>query len=937
MPTAETICSSNPAVHGWATVDAEAWPDTITWGANPGAGVGADRFEARFESVERTSDNLFDHPDNQYGPSGGDFGQPRPTRVLQRLWVCTVGADGQTTPACGASGATWGTTGVYEFTTDYSLKSDCETSCDPNDTKLTLKELKVLGQDPTTPPPSYPGLPGVAFRYNADRGTGDWANPDWNRLNGVPLNYQRYQGGGGHNGALGFTYENIGPTVAPPVQPQIFANRRRVIRKTVDNGLGQVDTWQYAYEQPELNSVGWQIGGYNADGTTNDTQQYPNSAALYLARMGSTNPSANDPYLLTRSGQEFRGHAHVIETDPTGARIEHWFYQGDIRAGVDPACTLTAGGNNWTYTALGVTAAPSYDGDGCFVALRTRDFLKGREWKTETKAADGTLLQRVEHNFVVDFRSYSWEPENGVWSAWSRENQRVTSAFEGAGGAVARTINYDYSTAYQDGGGQYGNLTRIAEYDGDLRANSAAPRLRLTEHWYNTRDDGTNYLVNALQQEAIRVGDADPELALAAYFYDGNGTGGTLQFGVGATGDLTLVRKFANASGKASGADSGFRYDPFGNQTQETSYAGYASVGAQAGNKFDAPGGGSAARTTTITYDPFFHAFPVTRQRPTVNGLTLTDQAAYDYCLGVMTGVTDPTGAVTTATYDPFGRMTALVKPYDNAAAPTTFIDYYDWDFPIRYIVSQREIAGNAGAHRPTMTFYDGVGRTIQTKRETLDGAQTVVTDYAYDGLDRLRPLAQPRYHTTATAGSDEFWGYSAANQGDQPVTFATTTYDALGRVRTTTTPDNRTTTTTYYQATVGTAASTVDANGHKTRRETDLFGRLRAVLEYSGTTDDATDRYRFEATTTYAYDPRDLLTQVTDAQGNVSAMGYDGLGRKTVMHDPDMGGLDLRLQPRRHDRDADRRQGAGDELHLRRPLAPDDPRHARRRARGHL
>jgi YD repeat-containing protein len=43
-------------------------------------------------------------------------------------------------------------------------------------------------------------------------------------------------------------------------------------------------------------------------------------------------------------------------------------------------------------------------------------------------------------------------------------------------------------------------------------------------------------------------------------------------------------------------------------------------------------------------------------------------------------------------------------------------------------------------------------------------------------------------------------------------------------------------------------------------------------------------------ATTDYGYGVRDELLQVTDAADNVTSMTYDLLGRKTAMHDPDMG-----------------------------------------------
>jgi hypothetical protein len=41
---------------------------------------------------------------------------------------------------------------------------------------------------------------------------------------------------------------------------------------------------------------------------------------------------------------------------------------------------------------------------------------------------------------------------------------------------------------------------------------------------------------------------------------------------------------------------------------------------------------------------------------------------------------------------------------------------------------------------------------------------------------------------------------------------------------------------------------------------------------------------------TRYEYDLNDKLTRITDAQGNVKVLAYDGLKRKTFMDDPDRG-----------------------------------------------
>jgi len=65
-------------------------------------------------------------------------------------------------------------------------------------------------------------------------------------------------------------------------------------------------------------------------------------------------------------------------------------------------------------------------------------------------------------------------------------------------------------------------------------------------------------------------------------------------------------------------------------------------------------------------------------------------------------------------------------------------------------------------------------------------------------------------------------------------------------------------------------------------------------VLEYSGTT----EPYPLYATTAYTYDARDLLIGVTDASGNVTTIGFDSLGRKVSMSDPDMGAWSYTYDP---------------------------------------
>ena len=370
--------------------------------------------------------------------------------------------------------------------------------------------------------------------------------------------------------------------------------------------------------------------------------------------------------------------------------------------------------------------------------------------------------------------------------------------------------------------------------------------------------------------------------------------------------DLTLSRKYFDAPQVADqpggttwhGNDLAYGYDVYGNRTTTTTYTvgGTRTKGAGGALSYGPAGDGSAGRTVTTAYDPTFNTFPTLVTQPTVTAsgaaLAMTEGAGYDYRMGTLTSVTGPNGAATTVTagYDLFGRLTSIVKPGDSAQYPTTQATYYDGAIPFRYTVVQREGAGSSGGTRPSTLTYDGLGRQIQTKRESVDGQQNIVTDTRYDGLGRAIQQSQPRYVNETP--SDTFWTYTPVPAGG--VNWTSTGYDGAGRALDVTMPDNTVTRTRYYTATVGQAASVTDANGHKTRREMDLSGRLRTVIEYTA----ATEPYAVYATTAYAYDGRDLLKTVTDQAGNVTAIGYDSLGRKVSMADPDMGAWSYAYDP---------------------------------------
>ncbi|HEX6290957.1 MAG TPA: hypothetical protein VFZ66_17360, partial [Herpetosiphonaceae bacterium] len=757
-----------------------------------------------------------------------------------------------------------GTTG-YELVRQYrlgyadsaaSVRSDRSTG----QRVLTLASIQQVGKDGSTV------LPATTFGYVP---TGQ---PGANRLQTM---------NNGQGGQVQFTYEPVWAITPPGECACLYQNFYRVkevrrIESAVTPSAPTTLLTTYEYANPALND--------SAHAAT----------VIYAAFPPSGNGDSR-PFLARQENREFRGHELAIERQYNGADTTapllsvqlQWFFQGHT-----DGC------------AVQVVNSRVVE-DACFQQMVERESWKGRAYQTETRAPDGTVLQRAQTAFARQelpfFGSDSSVPDAasksnhykraGLWRAFLYERQRVNEAVEGSATPVSTTTKYTYDPALQTGGTQYGNLTTIEEFVG----SSTTPE-RVTQRFYATRDDASGYLVDRVWQEVIK--DRQGRfLALSASFYDGNASAGPL----GARGMLTQLRKYYDVPLQTSltnvtlhSSDASFTYDAYGNRLTETTYA---EAGTRLYNgssvSYSAPGNGSAASTTTTTYDGTFHVFAVQVTPPTVSGVTLTEQAEYDYRLGTLTKVIDPNNVATLAEYDVFGRMVKLIKPGDSSAYPTVEALYRDFEQPFRYVQRQREVSGQSG-YRSTQTFYDGLGRKIQTKRESVDLAQNIVSDTRYDAAGNAVQESQPRY---LNERGSAFGSYTAPGSA---VRWTTISYDALGRPLDVARPDGAIVRHRYFLHSGVQLHDAVDANRQRTVTHTDALGRCVQVDEYAGDCHAAwpvyacaaphTTAWTLAAATRYRYTPLDLLDQVTDAHGNVTDMTYDSLGRKLTMSDPDMG-----------------------------------------------
>lgn len=273
---------------------------------------------------------------------------------------------------------------------------------------------------------------------------------------------------------------------------------------------------------------------------------------------------------------------------------------------------------------------------------------------------------------------------------------------------------------------------------------------------------------------------------------------------------------------------------------------------------------------------------------------------------------TDPTGKVTTATYDALGRSKAVWFPDRNKASGQSSSISYD------YVVSRSGVnavktstLGADGSRRHVSTgIFDGLLRQIQTQTESLDGHHT--------GADAARVVVSTLYDTAGRVGqtsggmvapgSPAMGLVTARNGAHQAPSYTQVSYDGAGRATSerfyTGNPSNpdhlRWRTTTAYNAHLTTVVP--PDGGTPTRTINDAKGRTIELREYlrdprrdaAADTPAEVEDLPYQGTT-YTYNAAGLLTVVTDPDANEWTYAYDRHGRQTDAVDPDAGAASTR------------------------------------------
>ncbi|MBI4332947.1 MAG: hypothetical protein HY673_16900, partial [Chloroflexi bacterium] len=244
------------------------------------------------------------------------------------------------------------------------------------------------------------------------------------------------------------------------------------------------------------------------------------------------------------------------------------------------------------------------------------------------------------------------------------------------------------------------------------------------------------------------------------------------------------------------------------------------------------PGG----RSVTTTYDAIYRTYPVAETiSPTVNGVTQRQTAAYDYRFAKPTALTDTANlAATSYAYDTFGRTVKVWQPTEpTSVKPTQQVTITDGSpgVPTMVLVESRTDLG--GTNTPALyrqwSFYDGLGRLVQTQADSDTAGQVMVKSIGYDALGRKDKESVAITNTTPVTYRTPVW----ANL--QKTSYA---YDALGRTVKATAPDGSVSLNAYS----GWGTATRDGNGHGKFFHADAFGRLAKVEEPLTTYQDTFD-----------------------------------------------------------------------------------------------
>ncbi|MFD3469694.1 ricin-type beta-trefoil lectin domain protein [Streptomyces sp. NPDC058682] len=265
-----------------------------------------------------------------------------------------------------------------------------------------------------------------------------------------------------------------------------------------------------------------------------------------------------------------------------------------------------------------------------------------------------------------------------------------------------------------------------------------------------------------------------------------------------------------------------------------------------------------------------------------------TETTKVDPARGLPLEVADANSRKTTLAYDELGRSTAVwtasQKPATDKAALTFSYQVSEHEPPT---VVSRTLRDN-GTYATTVEISDGLLRPRQTQTDALGGGR-LVTD-TFHSANGTVTRTNNGYYAEGAPAQDIFVPETVFHVPNS----TKTAYDGTGRpVRTTELHADvaKSSTVTRYEGDWTLTRTGMSADGsaplagsRSSKTWRDALGRTTLVQQYT-----AADLTTWNDTS-YGYDAKGKLAQVSDPAGNKWAYTYDARGRMVSSDDPDMG-----------------------------------------------
>jgi RHS repeat-associated protein len=468
----------------------------------------------------------------------------------------------------------------------------------------------------------------------------------------------------------------------------------------------------------------------------------------------------------------------------------------------------------------------------------TDEVLKGREIGNDVRAETGTLFTRRESTIIPRVYAKGTDGRSVTGAELREEN---TWIFEGTTEPVMVRQAWTYD--------EYGNALTHAQFgrvvDGDPMAGGDES---LVERSY--ANDPTTWILGRLYEETTTDVKA-ARVSGTRRYYDGPAFEG---LPLGQIGDGLLTREDHWVEGDIWIRAKRLRRDEFGNVVEELSPRGASHV---------------------IGYDAATHTLPVSETFALDGGRSLAFGASYAPGRAVVDAFTDANGAVTRFRYDALDRPRDIVKPGDTDARPTTTY-VYELGAPLSKITTHVRPTSGEDATRTSISYHDGLGRTLATATEAEGGRWVVAQLSRFSRRGAVLRAFDPFFVTTSDLPTAE------------PTSAATDfAYDAPGRRIKTTYADG----TTSEERRTPLVTELFDAEdldpqsssfGTPLRQEQDGLGRIIKTVE----------RLAADAPleTAFTFDAAGRRTSVTNAAGSTTRYGYNGVGWMTDVWHPDAG-----------------------------------------------